>query len=100
MVRSSSMETTEGPPRDGPSGKEPPTTAGDSFSEFALSFSETQRRLFAAGSVTNTLLSVVELAVSTIEGCDCAGLFLLDTGVVTTPVHTHPLVVEVDSLPH
>jgi GAF domain-containing protein len=100
MVWSSSMEMTEGPLKGGPSDEGPPTVAGDSFSEFALSFSETQRSLFAAGSVTNTLLSVVDLAVSTIEGCDCAGLFLLDTGVVTTPVHTNPLVVEVDSLQH
>ncbi len=89
------METTEGPPGEGP-----PTVAEDSLSEFALSFSETARILFAAGSVTNTLLSVVDLAVSTIEGCDFAGLFLIDSGVVTTPVHTDPLVLEVDSLQH
>ena len=37
---------------------------------------------------------------STIEGCDFAGLFLIDTGVVTTPVHTDPIVVEVDTLQH
>jgi len=80
--------------------KGPLTVDRDSFSEFALSFSETAGSLFAAGGVTNTLLSVVELAVSTIEGCDCAGLFILDTGSVTTPVHTDPLVVEVDSLQH
>jgi GAF domain-containing protein len=89
------METTGGPPSE-----EPPTITEDSLSEFALSFAETARILFAAGSVTNTLLSVVDLAVSTIEGCDFAGLFLIDTGVVTTPVHTDPLVVEVDSLQH
>jgi hypothetical protein len=82
------METTEGPSR----------VEGDSISEFALSFSETVRGLFSAGSVTDTLARVVELAVSTIEGCDFAGLFLLDTGVVTTPVHTHPIVVELDTL--
>jgi hypothetical protein len=89
------METTEGPHVTGP-----PSVAADSFSEFALSFSETARSLFAAGSVTDTLFRVVELAVSTIEGCDFAGLFLLDTGVVTTPVHTNPLAAEVDSLQH
>jgi GAF domain-containing protein len=78
----------------------PGGATGDSFSEFALTFSEMQRSLFAAGNVTNTLLSVVNLAVSTIEGCDYAGLFLIDAGVVTTPVHTDLLVVEVDSLQH
>jgi hypothetical protein len=94
------METTEGPHVAGPPAEGSPTAAEDSFSEFAISFSETAGSLFAAGSVTNTLLSVVDLAVSTIEGCDFAGLFLIDTGVLTTPVHTDPLVVEVDSLQH
>ena len=84
------METTEGPSR----------VEGDSISEFALGFSEAVRSLFSAGSVTDTLVSVVELAVNTIEGCDYAGLFLLDAGVVTTPVHTDPIVVEVDALQH
>jgi hypothetical protein len=92
------METTDGPAREGPASQAPPTVAEDSLTEFANSFSETARILFAAGSVTNTLLSVVELAVSTIEGCDFAGLFLIDAGTVTTPVHTDPLVVVVDSL--
>ena len=82
------METTGGPSR----------VEEDSISEFALSFSETVRSLFSAGSVTDTLVSVVELAVSTIEGCDYAGLFLLDAGVVTAPVHTDPIVVEVNAL--
>jgi ANTAR domain/GAF domain len=82
------METTRRPSR----------VEEDSISEFALSFSETVRSLFSAGSVTDTLVSVVELAVSTIEGCDYAGLFLLDAGVVTAPAHTDPIVVEVDAL--
>lgn len=72
----------------------------NTFSEFALSFSETARILFSAGSVNETLTSVVHLAVETIEGCDFAGLFLLDDSVVSTPVHTDPLVVEIDALQH
>ncbi len=84
------METAEGPPE----------ADRDSFSEFALSFSEMARSLFSAGNVIDTLVSVVELAVSTIEGCDFAGVFLIDTGVVATPVHTDPIVVEVDTLQH
>jgi GAF domain-containing protein len=70
----------------------------DSLSELTLNFSETARILFSAGSVTDTLASVVELAVTTIEGCDFAGLFIIDGDVVTTPVHTDPIVVEVDAL--
>jgi transcriptional regulator with GAF, ATPase, and Fis domain len=77
-----------------------PTVDNSSFSELALSFSETARILFSSTSVRDTLVSVVELAVETIEGCDFAGLFLLDGDVVTTPVHTHPIVVEVDALQH
>jgi GAF domain-containing protein len=73
---------------------------GDSFSEFALNFSETARILFTAGSVTHTLSSVVELAVATVDGCDFAGLFLVEEDVVTTPVHTDPIVARIDALQH
>jgi GAF domain-containing protein len=69
-----------------------------SFSEFALTFSETARILFAAGSVLSTLSTLVELAVATIEGCDFAGLYLIDGDIVTTPVHTHPAVKVIDAL--
>jgi len=73
---------------------------GYTSSEFALDFSETARILFTAGSVTHTLSSIVELAVATIEGCDFAGIFLVEGDVVTTPVHTDPVVAEIDSLQH
>jgi GAF domain-containing protein len=59
---------------------------------------ETAQILFSAGSVHNTLEQVVALAVHTIEGCDYAGLFLLEEGVVVTPVHTDPLVDEIDNM--
>jgi hypothetical protein len=71
-----------------------------SISEVTVNFSETSRMLFSAGNVTATLHSVVDLSVSTIEGCDFAGLFLIDGDVVTTPVHTDPIVVEIDALQH
>jgi len=38
---------------------------GDPSSELTISFSETVRTLFSAGSVTDTLAQVVELAVAT-----------------------------------
>jgi GAF domain-containing protein len=75
-----------------------PTTNSESFSEFAASFSETAQILFSAGTVIDTLAGLVDLAVATIEGCDFAGIFLIDDDVVTTPVHTDPIVVEVDAL--
>jgi GAF domain-containing protein len=73
-------------------------TEQDPVTELTLSFSETASTLFSAGSVTDTLTEVVGLAVSTIEGCDLAGLFLVDGDMVTIPVHTDPLVDEVDAL--
>jgi GAF domain-containing protein len=77
-----------------------PAVDRDALSEIALNFSETARILFSAGSVTDTLASVVDLAVATIEGCDFAGIFLIEGDVVTTPVHTDPIVVEIDALQH
>jgi GAF domain-containing protein len=76
----------------------PSTIDRDSFSEFARSFSEIAQILFSAGSVTETLASVVDLAVATIEGCDFAGIFLTEGDVITTPVHTDRIVVDIDAL--
>ena len=56
--------------------------------------------LFVAGSVQDTLDQVVTLAVTTIEGCDYAGIFLMEAAHVVTPVCSDPLVVEVDALQH
>ncbi len=61
---------------------------------------ETARILFSAGSVFHTLQAVVRLAVETIDGCDVAGIFLLEGGTVTTPVQTDPIVAEVDAAQH
>jgi GAF domain-containing protein len=72
----------------------------DPTSGLAADFSETARIPFAAGSATDTLAQVVALAVATIEGCDFAGLFLLENDVVTSPVHTDPIVDEIDALQH
>ena len=46
--------------------------------EITERFSETARVLFSAGSVVDTLQLLVDLAVETIEGCDFAGIFLLE----------------------
>jgi len=70
----------------------------DSLAEISGSFAQTAQVLFSARSVTDTLASIVELAVTTIDGSDFAGIFLIDGDVVTTTVHTDPIVVEVDAL--
>ena len=79
---------------------EPDTIGREPFSELTSSLSEITRVLFSAGSVTNTLAQVVALAVHTIEGCDFAGLFVLEGAVVVTPVLTDPIVEVVDTLQH
>lgn len=79
---------------------ETPGTEQDPAVALADDFSQASRTLFAAGSGQATLAEVVRLAVATIEGCDFAGIFLLDGDTVTTPVHTHPIVTEVDLLQH
>jgi ANTAR domain/GAF domain len=56
--------------------------------------------LFSAGSVQETLDQVVGLAVGTIEGCDFAGIFLVQGEAVTTPVCTDPVVMAIDALQH
>jgi GAF domain-containing protein len=70
----------------------------DPISELTVNFSETAQILFAAGSVTDTLAQVVETAVATVEGCDFAGFFLVEKDVITTPLHTDPIVDQVDTL--
>lgn len=77
-----------------------PSTEPDSTVDLIVDFSETARALFAAGGGHDTLAEVVRLAVATIEGCDYAGIFLLDGETVTTPVHTDPIVAEVDLIQH
>jgi GAF domain-containing protein len=79
-------------------GERPLTVNQDSLSELSQSVSQTAGTLFAAGNVTDTLTSVVELAVATIEGCDFAGLFAVKDGALTTPVFTDPTVLAVDSV--
>ena len=70
----------------------------DSLEDLSRSVTETARTLFTAGSVTETLASVVDLAVATIDGCDYAGLFLLNGDVLTTPVRTDTVVGDIDAL--
>jgi hypothetical protein len=72
----------------------------DPVSAITRDFSDTAQTLFSASDVRDTLAQVVELAVSTIDGCDFAGLLLVEGGVVSTFVLTIPFVVEVHALQH
>ncbi len=77
---------------------EPPAFGGDPASAATIDFFETATTLFSAGNVGDTLAEVVGLAVATIEGCDFAGIFVLEDGAIVTPVRTHPEVIELDAL--
>jgi GAF domain-containing protein len=74
------------------------TTDTDRFAELTAALSETARILFSAGDVASTLTQIVTVAVATIEGCDFAGLFVMEGDVVVTPVHTDPVVELIDTL--
>ena len=76
------------------------STERDHTAALIVDFSDTVRELFEAGGAQETLAELVRLAVATIEGCDFAGVFLIDADVVTTPVCTDPIVADVDMLQH
>ena len=56
------------------------------------------RTLFAPGSVTGSMQLTVNLAVSTIDGCDAAGIFLVRHGQVITAASSDRIVIELDEL--
>jgi hypothetical protein len=67
-------------------------------SDLLANFTQAAHGLFAAGGVELTLQAIVDLAVSTIEGCDVAGLFVMKAGEVAMPVQTDPVAAELDAL--
>jgi GAF domain-containing protein len=77
-----------------------PVSEPDPVAELTANFSETARILFSAGGVNNTLAQIVAVAVQTIEGCDFAGLFLVQGEAIVTPVQTDPIVGIIDALQH
>jgi len=76
----------------------PDVARADSVEEVEQNLSEVARTLFAPGSVTGSMQLTVHLAVSTIDGCDAAGIFLVRDGRVVTAASTDPIVVELDEL--
>jgi len=73
-------------------------TKVDLTSDLAANITQMVVALFSGGTVAETLVQVADLGVSTIEGCDYAGIFLVAGDQVTTPVHTDSVVAEVDLL--
>src|ERR1700677_4740990 len=77
-----------------------PTAEPEPDTDLSADLGRVPATLFSAGSATETLTRVVDLAVSTIEGCDYAGVFLVVNGEVTEPVCTDAFAAEVDGLQH
>ncbi len=78
-------------------GNEPSTTDTDLTAALTADFSETARALLSVGDVNDTLERVAGLAVATIDGCDCASVFLVEETVVAAPASADPVVAELDS---
>jgi len=73
------------------SGTEPSVALDSSWSDLA-------QALFAPGTVQGTLQQIVDLAVRTVEGCDVAGIFVVENEEVVTTAFSDPLVVELDNM--
>ncbi len=54
--------------------------------------------LFAPGTVQGTLQRIVDLAVGAVEGCDAAGIFVVEQGRVVTTAFSDPLVLALDAM--
>ena len=70
----------------------------DDFVDLNDSFSEVVLALFAGESVQDTLQRIVDLAESAVDGCEAAGILLVDGDAVTTAAASSELVVVVDQL--
>lgn len=74
------------------------TTGQDPSLDLTGVISDTARALFSAGGVGATLRRLLDLTIATVDGCDFAGIFLLESGTITTDYQTDPVVAEVDNI--
>lgn len=68
------------------------------ISELKSAFSLVAAALFEAGSVADTLHRIVNLAQDTIDGCDGAGIMVIERGQATTRASSQPLVERFDRI--
>ena len=61
-------------------------------------FARIAEQLFTPGSVGETLQHIVDLAETTIDGCDAAGVFVMQNGAVVTAAASSPLVDTLDRM--
>ena len=62
------------------------------------SVSEVALALFAAGTVNGTLQRIVDLAEHAVDGCEAAGVLLVDKREATTAAASRPFATEVAQL--
>jgi hypothetical protein len=73
-------------------------TSADAISALECDLSFVASAHFAPGTVEGTLQLVVDLAVHTVDGCDAAGVFLVENERVLTKAYSDPLVIELDAM--
>ena len=64
--------------------------------DLETAFSQVAVELFGAPTVDETLRRIVQLAAETVDGCEGAGVFVVEHGAGTTVAASHPFVVELD----
>ncbi|MEO5678517.1 MAG: GAF and ANTAR domain-containing protein, partial [Acidimicrobiales bacterium] len=72
-----------------------PMADGDDLAEV---FAAVARALRADSSVQGTLDRIVELAATTIEGCDHAGMTMIEAGEIRAPAATDEVPLQVDTI--
>jgi hypothetical protein len=77
---------------------QPPSIDAEQGADFAEVITRTMTTLFSAQGVTETVGQVIALSMTTIEGCDYAGILVMEGDEVTTPYGTDPLVIELEAL--
>ena len=73
-------------------------TDADQLLDLETAVSQVAVALFAAGTVQGTLQRIVDLAERAVDGCEAAGIFLDDHGIVKTAAASSALVDVVDRL--
>jgi ANTAR domain/GAF domain len=80
-------------------GTEPPAEGEEAVStDLSTGLPEVADTLLADGSVDATLARVVTAAVETLDGCDSAGVFVVQGGDVTAPAAAGALAAQLDAL--
>ncbi|HUY07031.1 MAG TPA: GAF and ANTAR domain-containing protein [Acidimicrobiales bacterium] len=74
---------------------DPSAVSEDSVLVMAVDLMYAARLLFSAGSLEQTLAQIVELSVSTIEGCEFASISLVEGDTVPSSIYPDAKVIEI-----